>query len=153
MLRVNKKTLIYKYSQKCLTVMNGIRTMSCFLETYHKKTASHDIGGLLSDILIFNDGLTGDPAALKRWYESIEKVAQRQINRDNSQTNLENCITEIEALNAIEEFLKGYVERTSSEDIAQIVDDIQLLRQDRIAHLPLWKVWHSSFEKFAHFDE
>jgi len=48
--------------------------MSAFLELMYEQTKSDDIGALLGDMTILQDGSTADPAIWSDWIESIAKI-------------------------------------------------------------------------------
>ena len=52
----------------------ALRAMVLFLERHFERTHSDDIGALLSDLLILDDGLTADPAAWTEWLECIREA-------------------------------------------------------------------------------
>lgn len=47
----------------------------------------------------------------------------------------------------MQDFLNGYVERTSSDDIGQMVNEMQAVDDDWKADSALWKHWCESVEK------
>ena len=63
--------------QQYLTKMEALLVMQDFLEKYYERTSSGDIGLLLGEIQILQDGLTADPAAWYDWSESVEKVTSK----------------------------------------------------------------------------
>ncbi len=64
--------------KKQLTYLEAFKCMREFLEMYYKNTESEDIGDILSDtqLSLWEDGSTGDPAAWHEWMECIEKVTK-----------------------------------------------------------------------------
>lgn len=141
MLRINKRTPIYTNLQKCLTVMNGMITMSCFLDEYYERTDSDDIACLLSEIQIFNDGLPGDLAALSDWCKSIEKITQQKINREQIQEDKKKYLTTLEAFRVMEDYLEANVGRTSSDDIAAVIKDLRNVDNESLSNSPIWQRW------------
>ncbi len=59
--------------KKKLTYLEAFKIMSCFLENYYNQTSSEDIGLLLSEIQILEDGKTVDPAMWQDWMDCIQK--------------------------------------------------------------------------------
>lgn len=57
-----------------LTTEEAFKSMVIFLEGYYERTGSNDVGGLLSDMMILDDGTTADPAAWNDWLASIQKI-------------------------------------------------------------------------------
>lgn len=48
--------------------------MVLFLEAFYERTQSDDVGGLLSDLILLEDGTTADPAAWKDWMDCVRQV-------------------------------------------------------------------------------
>lgn len=71
-----------------LTEKQAFQTMVLFLEEFYQRTKSDEVGGLLSDLLMSEEGLTADPAAWEDWQKCIEKIiktsSQRSRTRDRS---------------------------------------------------------------------
>jgi hypothetical protein len=57
-----------------LTERQAFEAMVLFLESFYERTNSDDVGGLLSDLLMSQDGTTADPAAWDDWMECVQKV-------------------------------------------------------------------------------
>ena len=62
-----------------LTVEEAYRSMVVFLEMHYARTNSDDIGSLLGDLILLEDGSTADPAMWKDWLDSIQLVKVNQI--------------------------------------------------------------------------
>ena len=50
------------------------KAMYNFLEEYYLRTKSDDIGSLLRDISLLNNGSSADPAMQKDWNKAYEKA-------------------------------------------------------------------------------
>lgn len=48
--------------------------MALFLEEFYNRTQSDDIGALLSQLILLEDGSTADLSAWYDWVECVEKV-------------------------------------------------------------------------------
>lgn len=59
---------------KLLANKEGYLAMMSFLEKYYERTASDDIGALLGDLQLDEDGSPFDPAVIEDWNSSIAKV-------------------------------------------------------------------------------
>ncbi len=59
-----------------LTVKQAFQAMVLFLEGFYERTQSDDVGALLGDLLILEDGSTADPAAWDDWLNSVGKVLE-----------------------------------------------------------------------------
>lgn len=57
-----------------LTYFEAFKAMSCFLEKYYDQTSSDDVGSLLGEMRILENGSTADPAAWEDWLNCIYKV-------------------------------------------------------------------------------
>jgi hypothetical protein len=57
-----------------LTERKAFEAMVLFLETFYERTQSDDVGGLLSDLMMLEDGTTADPAAWEDWMDCVRKV-------------------------------------------------------------------------------
>ena len=51
--------------------------MVLFLESFYERTKSDDIVGLLSDLILLEDGSTADPAAWDDWMKCVHKVLNK----------------------------------------------------------------------------
>lgn len=54
-----------------LTNEHAFKAMVTFLEGYYERTKSDDIGSLLGDLILLDDGRTADPAAWHDWLECV----------------------------------------------------------------------------------
>lgn len=50
--------------EKKLTYLEAFNSMRCFLEKYYEETDSDDVGSLLGDIQLLEDGSTRQPPRL-----------------------------------------------------------------------------------------
>ncbi|HAZ49460.1 MAG TPA: hypothetical protein DDW76_25155 [Cyanobacteria bacterium UBA11369] len=67
-----------------LTEKQAFAAMVLFLESFYERTQSDEIGGLLSDLLMSEDGTTADPAAWDDWMECVRKILVVQQNKLSS---------------------------------------------------------------------
>ena len=66
-----------------VTVDQAFRAMILFLEKHYKKTNCEEIGGLLSDLMILEDGSTADPAAWYEWLDCLNNaIANKEAGRN-----------------------------------------------------------------------
>ena len=61
-----------------LTKAQALKAMSLFLEKYYQRTQSDEIGSLLGDLQILEDGKTADPAAFIDWQDCINEVLTKK---------------------------------------------------------------------------
>lgn len=59
-----------------LTELEAFKAMVYFLEKYYQRTASDDIGSLLGDLQLLQDGGTADPAAWEDWILAINTAVK-----------------------------------------------------------------------------
>jgi hypothetical protein len=57
-----------------LTIRQAFETMVLFLEGVYSRTGSDDLGSLLGDLQMLDDGTTADPAAWQDWLKSVRSV-------------------------------------------------------------------------------
>lgn len=57
-----------------LTRKQAFEAMVIFLEEFYNRTQSDDVGALLGQLILLEDGSTADPAAWYDWIECVEKV-------------------------------------------------------------------------------
>jgi hypothetical protein len=57
-----------------LTIRQAYEAMALFLEGVYQRTNSDDLGALLGDLQILEDGGTADPAAWQDWSNSVRTV-------------------------------------------------------------------------------
>lgn len=61
-----------------LTYLEALKVMNCFLEKYYEQTSSEDIGSLLGDMQILDDGKTADPAVWEDWVNCIRTILDQR---------------------------------------------------------------------------
>ncbi|MEX6507674.1 hypothetical protein [Jiella sp. M17.18] len=61
-----------------LTTDQAYRAMFEFLKRYWERTGADDVGALLSDLQLFEDGVSGDPAALQDWRDCVAYVMKTE---------------------------------------------------------------------------
>ncbi len=59
-----------------LTAKEAFESMIKYLEMYYERTGSDDIGSLLGDMILLEDGVTSDPAAWNDWLTCIKIIKQ-----------------------------------------------------------------------------
>jgi hypothetical protein len=57
-----------------ITAINAYRAMVFFLEQYYERTKSDDIGSLLGDMMLLNNGTTADPAVWNEWLRCLQRA-------------------------------------------------------------------------------
>ncbi|NRT73605.1 hypothetical protein [Clostridium beijerinckii] len=66
-----------------LTIEEAYKSMVNFLEKYYQRTNSDDIGGLLGDIMLIDEGITADPASWDDWLESVGRIKSEKYIKEN----------------------------------------------------------------------
>jgi len=64
---------------KTLTVQEGFAAMCLFLDDYYEQTHSDDIGALLGELQILEDGMTADPAMWDDWLACVNQVEMKAV--------------------------------------------------------------------------
>lgn len=69
-------------NEETLTCFEAFNCMREFLEIYYNNTKSDDVGDILSatQLSLWEDGLTADPASWEEWLECVEKVKSDKKN-------------------------------------------------------------------------
>ena len=57
-----------------MTDKQAFEAMVNFLEHIYERTGSDDLGSLLGDLQMLEDGTTADPAAWQDWLNSVRQV-------------------------------------------------------------------------------
>ena len=57
---------------------------------------------------------------------------------------MNDCLTTLQAFDAMRKFLEGYYERTSSDDIGSLLGDMQMLSNGKTADPAAWHDWVES---------
>lgn len=60
-----------------LTNQQAFQAMVLFLEGFYERTKSDDVGAILSDLILLEDGNTADPAAWDDWMKCVYKVLSK----------------------------------------------------------------------------
>ena len=61
-----------------LTETEAFEAMVLFLEGFYERTQSDDVGALLGQMIILEDGTTADPAAWDDWMRSVHRVLNKE---------------------------------------------------------------------------
>lgn len=70
-----------------MTNKQAFRAMVYFLERHFERTKSDDIGALLGDLLVLEDGMTADPAAWPEWLECVRIAEQEVVSEKGSESH------------------------------------------------------------------
>jgi len=70
---------------KDLSAEQAFRAMGLFLENYFERTGYDELGFLLTDLQILDDGKPLDPAAWEDWLACVERILREHqtTDRDN----------------------------------------------------------------------
>src|SRR6266446_1292448 len=105
--------------EKTLTLDEAYDAMVDYLEKYYEKTKSDDIGLLVGDMMLFDDGISADPASLDDWNQSVCKVKNQKIQ------NIQKLSIQ-EAYDAMIDDLAGYRDRINSEEVATLLNNMMV---------------------------
>jgi hypothetical protein len=61
-----------------LTKEQAFKAMVIFLEGFYERTQSDDVGGLLGDMILRENGTTADSAAWEDWIKSVRKITAQK---------------------------------------------------------------------------
>jgi len=131
-----------------LTVEQSYDAMIYFLETYNKKINSIDIALLTSDLLLLPDNMSVDPAAVEDWYESVERILKiKKSIYENLIYRKSISLTINQAYDTMLDYLEGYYERTTSEDVDTLISKMKLSADNRQSDYKIWNDWSQSVKK------
>lgn len=115
-----------------IDIKEAFDLMIIYLDKYYERTNSNDIGGLLGDAMILEDGTTADSAMMDDWLLSVKKNTNKI---DNNYMDIK-C-----AYLALIDFLKDYGERINSNEIANLISDMTLVKDNESQNKRCWKEW------------
>jgi len=118
-----------------MTSLQAFKAMICFLDAYYDEIQSDDLGSLLGDIQLFEDGSgTWDSAAWNDWGIAIEK---------------KESVFVLEGFKGVSNFLNAYYIRTSSSarELKELSDEMMFDENERSSCFPLWNRWVGCVEK------
>lgn len=99
-----------------LIVKAAYLIMREFLEEYYCLTGSFDVGALLGDTMLLEDGSTADPAAWEDWLQAIKSAEISLID--------DIYMSEADAYKTIVAFLHGYGHRIHSKEIFRLIKEM-----------------------------
>jgi len=145
------KTQIKEHTDlKVLTIDEAYDAMVDYLDKYYDRTNSADIGDCVSDLLLWADGKSFDAAVQEDWKESVDKILKqnsaqsKQVNNSQEQAKI---LTLHEAYNAMIGYLEGFCERTNSNEIRTLLDDMHLLINGISTNPAAFIEWKESVDK------
>ena len=116
---------------KLLTPLQSFYSMHLFLESYFYATSSDSIGALLSCMQFLDDGETADPVLWQDWCEIIKNTS----------------ITPMHAFQAMKVFLGIYFQKTSSSNVRNMLNDINLVIDNKLGKEQVWQKWITCIER------
>ena len=114
-----------------LSSLQAFKVAVCFLEHFYYKTSSDDLGSLLGDMQLLEDGSgTWDSAAWHDWIDALEGKLS---------------VTSYEAFVVTFNFLNAYHTRTSSSsvDIQSLLDEMETYKIKKTINATIWQIWMS----------
>lgn len=117
--------------EKKLTKLQAYNAMIKFLEIYFVQSNSGDLGSLLGGMDFLVDGSTADSAAWEDWIDSVNAI----LKKNNE------WLTQLQAFNAMREFLKIYHDQTHSNDVGSILSDSAILPNGNTVNPVAWTNW------------
>jgi len=135
--------------EKMLSIEDAYDAVVDYLEKIYRKTNSGDAGALAGEMSFLPDGSSADPAALEDWDDSVNKILGRN---PNDQQNLElagNKLTIKQAYEAMTDFLDGYRDRNTSDEIAKILSGMKFIENETSTNPEAWASWIESVKKIS----
>ena len=120
-----------------MTHSQAFEAMKYFLEKYYENTHSDDLGSLLGDLSLLQDGMPADGAIWLEWLESIKKMGAFQ----------KDILNIHEATEVMKRFLKEYADRIESKDILQLLSNMQRLKDGTTVKPIYCKGWLEAVQK------
>lgn len=110
-----------------LNPLQAFNAMTQFLDSYYKKNLSDDLGILLSSMEFLEDNETVDAAT---WDDWINILGENQT------------LTELQAFNAMIQYLTLYADLMDSEDLRNVLGIIEL-SDNKLLSDDIWDSWIS----------
>lgn len=117
--------MIMTPKNKLLTPLQSFYSMHLFLEGYFYASSSDSIAVLLGCMHFLDDGETADPVLWQDWCDIVK----------NTPT------TPMQAFQAMKIFLGIYFQRTNSSNVINMLNDIDLVIQNKAGKEQVWQKW------------
>lgn len=114
-----------------ISLMQGLLAMQNVLIYNYRKKSSDDIASLCGDLEIRCGGGTADPAAWNDWMRAIQATQGKVLE----------TLTWEQGFDAMRAFLEGYYSRTTSEDVAVLLEEMKKLDNGEFANPNIYNQW------------
>lgn len=129
-------------TDKKLSIDQAYDVVVDYLDKYYKKTKLDELGDLVGDMMLLDDNISLDPAAIDDWKDSVEKILSQHHSEVSNQE-----LTPTGAYAAMIDYLKEYGKRINSEEINSLVHAWMLSDDNKIVNRMAWQEWMSSMSK------
>lgn len=138
-----------------LTILQAFNAMTIFFNDYYEKTASDNMGSLLGDMRLLEDGTTADTAAWHQWINDVEVVLENENKIGNFKKIMKKAdilifgknmypnktLSPLDAFKAMIYFLERYYNNTSHpDDIGSLLCDMRL-ENEKAINPTIWQNW------------
>lgn len=130
-----------------LTYLQALKVMMKFLDDYYEETLSDDIGSLLGDISLLEDNSTADSAAWSDWIKAINQLLKNDVNIQTKSNGTEHTLTAMQTFRAMINFLDDYGQRTSSDEVRELLKKMKLLKNNSASDSVIWHKWTKCFNE------
>ena len=121
---------------KLLTPLQSFYVMHLFLEDYFYATSSDSIGALLGCMRFLDDGETADPVLWQDWCEIVHNTST----------------TPMQAFQAMNVFLGIYFQKTSSNNVKNMLNDIKLVIDNKVGKEQVWQKWIACVDQVLKYE-
>ncbi len=131
---------------KIYTKFQAFNAMVDFFINYYKRTLSGDLRILMEVICSLSES-DSDQAAWTGWNSAVKKALQKQVIEKPVDATMERRLTELQAFNAMIEFLEEYYEKTSSDLIDLLLGDMLFWPDGNTIDPAAWIEWDDAVKK------
>ncbi len=125
---------------KKYTEFEGFNAMVDFFINYYKRTSDGDLRTLMEVILNLEED-SSDQASWSDWNTAAKKALQNKNNEKFAGKFVEKKLTELQAYNAMIEFLEWYYKKTTSDFMGSKLGVFSFLPDGEIVDVAFWEDW------------
>ena len=139
-----KETIIKKpFGETAYRIYTNIQSFNAmveFLLCYYKKTLSGDLHTLINAIYSLSKNTT-NTILQSNWDNAAKKALQKEVIKESANRTMEKRLTELQAFNAMVEFLGEYYKKTSSDLICLLLGDMLFWPDGNTIDPAAWIEW------------
>ena len=142
-------------NNKILTLDEAYDAMFDYLDKYYDRTKSDDVGSLLGEMSLLQDGNSADSAALEDWTDSVNKILGEKpyeysyLKLKIKINKQEKLLTSNEAYKAVTNYLERYYAETTSDDVRSILDNMRIQHEGNSKDPSALEDWKKSVDKIV----